>query len=156
MARVTADLLEVVGIDHVVTVDPHTAQIEGFFHGPVDSLTAMPTLCRALRGRLPLGGVIVARLTRGASRRPAMRGPSVRRSRCCTVKFVTNCSMSMCPCDFVGIVRNQRTIQLGRNKKGVPNTGSATQDNTNPMLDEARKLPVDPDRNDLRQLASLA
>jgi hypothetical protein len=85
-----------------------------------------------------------------------MRGPSVRRSRCCTVKFVTNCSMSMCPCDFVGIVRNQRTIQLGRNKKGVPNTGSATQDNTNPMLDEARKLPVDPDRNDLRQLASLA
>jgi ribose-phosphate pyrophosphokinase len=85
MARVIADLLEVVGIDHVVTVDPHTARIEGFFHGPVDSLTAVPTLCRALRGRLPLGIVIVARLTRGASRwRPATRGASVRRSRCCT------------------------------------------------------------------------
>ena len=60
MARVIADLLEVVGIDHVVTVDPHTAQIEGFFYAPVDSLTAVPTLCRALRGRLPLGIVIVA------------------------------------------------------------------------------------------------
>jgi ribose-phosphate pyrophosphokinase len=60
MARVVADLLEVVGIDHVVTVDPHTAQIEGFFRAPVDSLTAVPTLCRALRGRLPSGAVIVA------------------------------------------------------------------------------------------------
>ena len=85
MARMVADLLEVVGIDHVVTVDPHTAQIEGFFYAPVDSLTAVPTLCRALRGRLPLGIVIVACLTRGASRwRPATRGASVRRSRCCT------------------------------------------------------------------------
>jgi ribose-phosphate pyrophosphokinase len=60
MARVVADLLEVVGIDHVVTVDPHTAQIEGFFRAPVDSLTAVPTLCRALRGRLPSRAVIVA------------------------------------------------------------------------------------------------
>jgi ribose-phosphate pyrophosphokinase len=60
MARVVADLLEVVGIDHAVTVDPHTAQIEGFFHAPVDSLTAVPTLCGALQGRLPLGIVIVA------------------------------------------------------------------------------------------------
>jgi ribose-phosphate pyrophosphokinase len=60
MARVIADLLEIVGIDHVVTVDPHTAQIEGFFHAPVDSLTAVPTLCHALQDRLPSGIVIVA------------------------------------------------------------------------------------------------
>lgn len=59
MARMVADLLEVVGIDHV-TVDPHMAEIEGFFHAPVDSLTAVPTLCSALRGRLPSGIVIVA------------------------------------------------------------------------------------------------
>jgi hypothetical protein len=54
MAWMVADFLEVVGIDRVVTVDPHTAQIEGFFHVPVDSLTAVPTLCAALRGRLPV------------------------------------------------------------------------------------------------------
>jgi ribose-phosphate pyrophosphokinase len=42
MARVVADLLEAVGISHIVTVDLHTPQIEGFFHAPVDSLT-----CRA-------------------------------------------------------------------------------------------------------------
>jgi ribose-phosphate pyrophosphokinase len=50
--RMVADLLEAVGIAHVVTVDPHTAQIEGFFFAPVDSLTAVPTLTGVLRGRL--------------------------------------------------------------------------------------------------------
>src|SRR5438132_3259630 len=43
-ARMVTDLLETVGIDHVVTMDLHTPQIEGFFHVPVDSLTAVPTL----------------------------------------------------------------------------------------------------------------
>jgi ribose-phosphate pyrophosphokinase len=46
MARMVTDLLEVVGVDHVVTVDPHTVQIERFFRPPVDSFTAVPTLCR--------------------------------------------------------------------------------------------------------------
>jgi ribose-phosphate pyrophosphokinase len=55
-----ADLLEAARIEQLVTVDPHTAQIEGFFHAPVDSLTAVPALCGALRGRLPERVVIVA------------------------------------------------------------------------------------------------
>ena len=58
--RVVADLLEAVGIAHVVTVDLHTPQIEGFFHAPVDSLTAVPTLCGALRDRLPADFVVVS------------------------------------------------------------------------------------------------
>jgi ribose-phosphate pyrophosphokinase len=58
--RVVADLLEAVGIAHVVTLDLHTPQIEGFFHAPVDSLTAVPTLCRALRDRLPTDFVVVS------------------------------------------------------------------------------------------------
>ena len=60
MGRVVADLLQVVGIGHVVTVDLHTPQIEGFFHAPVDTLTAVPTLCRALRDRLPPDVVVVS------------------------------------------------------------------------------------------------
>jgi ribose-phosphate pyrophosphokinase len=60
IGRVIADLLEAVGIDHVVTVDLHTPQIEGFFHLPVDSLTAMPTLCGALGDRLPSDAVVVS------------------------------------------------------------------------------------------------
>ncbi len=58
--RLVADLLEAVGIAHLVTVDLHTPQIEGFFHAPVDSLTAVPTLCRALRERLPHDLVVVS------------------------------------------------------------------------------------------------
>jgi ribose-phosphate pyrophosphokinase len=49
---VVADLLQVVGISHVVTVDLHTPQIEGFFHVPVDSLTAVPTLCQAIEEQM--------------------------------------------------------------------------------------------------------
>jgi ribose-phosphate pyrophosphokinase len=58
--RVVADLLEAVGIAHVVTVDLHTPQIEGSFSAPVDTLTAVPTLCRALRDRLPPDLVVVS------------------------------------------------------------------------------------------------
>lgn len=58
--RLVADLLQVVGISHVVTVDLHTPQIEGFFHAPVDSLTAVPTLCQALETRAPPDLVIVS------------------------------------------------------------------------------------------------
>lgn len=58
--RMVADVLEAVGIDHVVTMDLHAPQIEGFFHIPVDSLTAVPTLCDILHEKLPPGVVVVA------------------------------------------------------------------------------------------------
>lgn len=58
--RMVADVLEAVGIDHVVTMDLHAPQIEGFFHIPVDSLTAVPTLCAILHEKLPPGVVVVA------------------------------------------------------------------------------------------------
>jgi ribose-phosphate pyrophosphokinase len=59
-ARMVADLLQAVGVGHVVTVDLHAPQIEGFFHVPVDSLTAVPTLCKVLRDEVPPGVVVVA------------------------------------------------------------------------------------------------
>jgi ribose-phosphate pyrophosphokinase len=55
-----ADVIEAVGIDHIVTMDLHALQIEGFFHIPVDSLTAVPTLCNILHEELPSGIVVVA------------------------------------------------------------------------------------------------
>jgi ribose-phosphate pyrophosphokinase len=58
--RMTADLMEVVGIGHVITVDLHAQQIEGFFHDPVDTLTAVPTLCRELSQELPSDVVVVS------------------------------------------------------------------------------------------------
>ena len=59
-ASMVALLLQAVGIHHVVTVDLHTSQIEGFFHIPVDDLTAVPTLSKALSGRLAQGVVVVS------------------------------------------------------------------------------------------------
>jgi len=60
MASMVADVMQSVGINHVVTVDVHTPQLEGFFRVPVDSLTAVPTLAAALRDRLPEGTVVVS------------------------------------------------------------------------------------------------
>jgi ribose-phosphate pyrophosphokinase len=43
-ARLVADLFKAAGADRLMTVDLHTAQIQGFFDGPVDHLFALPLL----------------------------------------------------------------------------------------------------------------
>jgi ribose-phosphate pyrophosphokinase len=44
-ARLMADLLATAGADRVLTLDLHSAQIQGFFTMPADHLTAVPLLC---------------------------------------------------------------------------------------------------------------
>jgi ribose-phosphate pyrophosphokinase len=48
-ARLIADLFHTAGADRLMTVDLHTAQIQGFFDGPVDHLFAMPLLSGYVR-----------------------------------------------------------------------------------------------------------
>jgi ribose-phosphate pyrophosphokinase len=43
-SRMVADLLEAVGMDRLICVDVHAAQIQGFFDVPVDHLFAAPVL----------------------------------------------------------------------------------------------------------------
>ena len=43
-ARLVADMYKTAGADRILTVDLHTAQIQGFFDGPVDHLFALPLL----------------------------------------------------------------------------------------------------------------
>ncbi len=43
-ARLMADLFTAAGADRIMSVDLHTAQIQGFFNGPVDHLFALPIL----------------------------------------------------------------------------------------------------------------
>ncbi|MGI8868741.1 MAG: ribose-phosphate diphosphokinase [Mycobacteriales bacterium] len=45
-ARLVADLYKTAGADRILTVDLHTAQIQGFFDGPVDHLFALPLLAQ--------------------------------------------------------------------------------------------------------------
>jgi ribose-phosphate pyrophosphokinase len=43
-ARLLADMFKTAGADRLMSVDLHTAQIQGFFDGPVDHLFALPLL----------------------------------------------------------------------------------------------------------------
>jgi ribose-phosphate pyrophosphokinase len=60
MARLAAELIESAGVHHVIAVDVHSQQLEGFFRIPVDVLTAVPLLCDAVRERLSVGTVVVS------------------------------------------------------------------------------------------------
>src|SRR6201991_1091501 len=48
-ARLVADLFRAAGAKRMVSIDLHSGQIQGFFDGPVDHLTAMPVLERYVR-----------------------------------------------------------------------------------------------------------
>ena len=63
-ARLMADLFKTAGADRLMAVDLHTAQIQGFFDGPVDHLFALPLLAshveparRPVEGRGRLAGL---------------------------------------------------------------------------------------------------
>jgi ribose-phosphate pyrophosphokinase len=58
-ARLMADLFAVAGADRLMAVDLHTAQIQGFFDGPVDHLFALPILASYIEGRLDVSQVTV-------------------------------------------------------------------------------------------------
>jgi ribose-phosphate pyrophosphokinase len=60
MASLVAGVMECAGVDRVLLVDVHSPQTEGFFRIPVDNLTAVPALCKALRDYVPADMVVVS------------------------------------------------------------------------------------------------
>jgi ribose-phosphate pyrophosphokinase len=58
-ARLMADLFATAGADRMMAVDLHTAQIQGFFDGPVDHLFALPILASYIEDRLEMSQVTV-------------------------------------------------------------------------------------------------
>ncbi|SLM34170.1 ribose-phosphate pyrophosphokinase [Lasallia pustulata] len=52
-ARMLANLLSVAGVQHVITVDLHASQSQGFFGKPVDNLYAEPLIARWIRNHVP-------------------------------------------------------------------------------------------------------
>lgn len=69
-AKVVANMLQSVGADHVLTMDLHADQIQGFFDIPVDNIYATPVLLQDLKNRKlenpivvspDIGGVVRAR-----------------------------------------------------------------------------------------------
>ncbi len=69
-AKVVANLLQTVGVSHILTMDLHADQIQGFFDIPVDNIYASPVLLNDLRRQKyedlivvspDVGGVVRAR-----------------------------------------------------------------------------------------------
>ncbi|MEO5875066.1 MAG: ribose-phosphate diphosphokinase [Streptosporangiaceae bacterium] len=58
-ARLMADLFKTAGADRLITVDLHTAQIQGFFDGPVDHLFALELLSNHVAATIDTSQVTV-------------------------------------------------------------------------------------------------
>jgi ribose-phosphate pyrophosphokinase len=52
-AKLVANMLTVAGADHVITMDLHASQIQGFFDVPVDNLYAEPSMLKYIRDTVP-------------------------------------------------------------------------------------------------------
>ena len=48
-----ANLMKVAGVDHVITIDLHASQMQGFFKCPVDNLRAEPLIAKWIRMNIP-------------------------------------------------------------------------------------------------------
>lgn len=59
-AKLVANMFAVAGAKRLVSVDLHSGQIQGFFDGPVDHLTAMPVLVDWMAANLPDDTVVVS------------------------------------------------------------------------------------------------
>lgn len=58
-AKLVAELLQVAGVDRVLTMDLHAGQIQGFFSIPVDHMTALPLFAAHFRAQGCEGGDVV-------------------------------------------------------------------------------------------------
>ena len=69
-AKLVANMLAVAGVHHVITMDLHNSQIQGFFQRPVDNLFAEPSIAKYIRENIPgyFNGVVVAKNAGGAKR----------------------------------------------------------------------------------------
>ncbi|MDB5178133.1 MAG: ribose-phosphate pyrophosphokinae [Patescibacteria group bacterium] len=59
-AKLIVDILTAAGADRMLSVDLHSGQIQGFFDGPFDHLTAMPLLSDYIKKQLGSDVVIVS------------------------------------------------------------------------------------------------
>ncbi|KRX27309.1 Ribose-phosphate pyrophosphokinase 2 [Trichinella nelsoni] len=52
-AKLVANMLSVAGADHIITMDLHASQIQGFFDIPVDNLFAEPAILKYVKENIP-------------------------------------------------------------------------------------------------------
>ncbi|RKP25267.1 phosphoribosyltransferase-like protein [Syncephalis pseudoplumigaleata] len=52
-AKLVANMLAVAGVNHIITMDLHASQMQGFFNGPIDNLFAEPSMVCWVREHVP-------------------------------------------------------------------------------------------------------
>ncbi|KAJ1534658.1 hypothetical protein HK096_003582, partial [Nowakowskiella sp. JEL0078] len=71
-AKLVANMLTVAGADHVITMDLHASQIQGFFNIPVDNLYAEPTMLKYIHDNIITeGNVVIVSPDAGGAKRAA-------------------------------------------------------------------------------------
>ena len=108
MARAVADMMQAIGIEHVVTLDAHTPQIEGFFRIPIDNLSLVATLCRALEPHLREDTVIVSPDLGGVKRATELGERLGRSVAVCVKRRTTGASVAVT--QVIGDVRERPCI----------------------------------------------
>ncbi|KAF9116363.1 hypothetical protein BGX27_003046 [Mortierella sp. AM989] len=69
-AKLVANILSISGVDHIITMDLHASQTQGFFDKPVDNLYAEPTIAQWIEENVDdwSNGVVVSKNAGGAKR----------------------------------------------------------------------------------------
>ncbi|CAF9922399.1 MAG: hypothetical protein HETSPECPRED_005059 [Heterodermia speciosa] len=68
-AKLMANMLQTAGCNHVITMDLHASQIQGFFNVPVDNLYAEPSTLRWIRANLDVEKIVVVSPDAGGAKR---------------------------------------------------------------------------------------
>ena len=68
-AKLMANMLQTAGCNHVITMDLHASQIQGFFHVPVDNLYAEPSTLRWIRTNLDVRDCVIVSPDAGGAKR---------------------------------------------------------------------------------------
>jgi len=66
-----ANMLQTAGCNHVITMDLHASQIQGFFNVPVDNLYAEPSTLRWIRENLNVKDCVIVSPDAGGAKRLA-------------------------------------------------------------------------------------
>jgi ribose-phosphate pyrophosphokinase len=68
-AKLIANMLQTAGCNHVITMDLHASQIQGFFNVPVDNLYAEPSTLRWIKSNLEVKRCVVVSPDAGGAKR---------------------------------------------------------------------------------------
>ena len=74
-AKLMANMLQTAGCNHVITMDLHASQIQGFFNVPVDNLYAEPSTLRWMRENLDVSQAVIVSPDAGGAKRYETRAP---------------------------------------------------------------------------------